>query len=131
MKKSILIVEDSPQWQRFHLDMIKSYNKGDFEIRIASSAREGLEIVQENTEKPFDLIFSDMQMESDFHPDFAGEWFIKQVKQIPRYNKTLLVIVSATYNIAFIAQNLGTDYLSKRSIINYPQAYYSVLDSIV
>ena len=130
----ILIVEDSREWQKYHLDLLNIYARDksiELNIRVANSAREGLEIVQENLKNPFDIIFSDLQMETDFSPEFAGEWFVKQVKQIKEYQKTRIIIVSATYNIAFIGNKLGVEHLSKRVLINYPEAYYSILDNII
>ncbi len=131
--KKILIVEDGREWQKYHLSLLEAYKSAksvSFEVRVASCAREGLEVVNESLDAPFDLIFSDLQMETDFSPDFAGEWFVQQVKQLPQYQKTKIVVVSATYNIGFIANKLGVDYLSKRVLINYPEAYYSILDNL-
>lgn len=127
-EKRILIVEDSSEWQRYHSSLLNSYKKIKHSQRIASSAREGIEIVHANFDTPFDLILTDLQMESEFLPEFAGEWFVRRVKEIPQYKKTRIVLVSATYNIGFIARSLGTDYLSKRSIISHPDSYFSVLD---
>lgn len=108
-------------------------NQRQAEFTIANNAREALELVELNAKEqiqPFDLVFSDMQMETEFLPEFAGEWLVKQIKQLPSYENTKIVVVSAAYNIGFIASRLGVDYLSKRSIINYPEAYFSVLDKL-
>lgn len=130
MKKRILVAEDSREWQKFHASLLNNYKEKEdtprFEYRIASSAREALEILKNNGH--FDLIFSDLQMETEFLPELAGEWLVKEIKQIPGYQNAKIVLVSATYNIGFIASRLGVDYLSKRSLINYPEAYYSILD---
>ena len=126
--KRILIAEDSPQWQKFHAAELRNYSKYTIEFDIASSAREALDIAEKHKEKPYDLILSDLQMETEFLPEFAGEWFVKNVKNIDEYNKTPVVLISATYNIAFIASSLGVDYLSKRSIAASPQSYFFMLD---
>ena len=54
----------------------------------------------------------------------AGGTVTTQVslKQIP------IVIISASYNIGFIARSYGVDYLSKRSLINNPDSYFLMLD---
>ena len=67
-------------------------------------------------------------METDFLPQFAGEWLVKEIKNISCYTNVPVVIVSATYNIGFIAHTLGVDYLSKRSLVNNPDSYFLMLD---
>ena len=126
--KRILIAEDSSAWQRFHAEQLRSYNKLNLEFDIASSARDALELAQQNINNPYDLILSDLQMETEFLPEFAGEWFVKNLKNIKEYENTPVVLISATYNIAFIASSLGVDYLSKRSIVSSPLSYFFMLD---
>lgn len=126
--KKILIAEDSTQWQKFHEELLKTYNDVQITFEIAPTAREALELAQKNKDNPYDLVISDLQMETEFLPEFAGEWFIKNVKEIQQYNNIPMVIVSAAYNISFIAHNLGVNYLSKRTLVNNPQAYYFMLD---
>ena len=126
--KRILIAEDSSEWQRFHAEQLRSYNKLNLEFDIASSARDALELAQQNINNPYDLIVSDLQMETEFLPEFAGEWFVKNLKNIKEYENTPVVLISATYNIAFIASSLGVDYLSKRSIVSSPLSYFFMLD---
>jgi CheY-like chemotaxis protein len=131
LTKKILIAEDSIQWQKFHVELLNSYeSKYVISFDIASSARDALALVEENFDNPYDLIFSDLQMENDFHPDFAGEWLIKNIKQYKIYQQKPIVIVSAAYNISFIATTLGVDFLSKRSLISNPQAYFFKLDEV-
>lgn len=126
--KRILIAEDTPQWQSFHSSMLKNYEKLHLEFDIASNAKEALELAQNSVSTPYDIILSDLQMESDFLPMMAGEWFVRQIKNIPAYVKTPVIIISAAYNIAFIAHTLSAGYLSKRSIVNIPDSYYLMLD---
>lgn len=126
--KRILIAEDSYEWQKFHVQLLNAYDKSDIEFLLASSGREALEIAQKNKDNPFSLVISDMQMETEFLPQFAGEWFIKNLKDIPEYKNVPVVVISAAYNISFIAHSLGVNYLSKRSLVNNPQAYYFMLD---
>lgn len=126
--KRILIAEDTPQWQKYHESLLRSYEKLHLEFYIASNAKEALEQAQNSVSTPYDIILSDLQMESDFLPMMAGEWFVRQIKNIPAYVKTPVIIISAAYNIAFIAHTLSAGYLSKRSIVNNPDSYYLMLD---
>lgn len=128
MQKRILVVEDSREWQKFHKTMLDESIDGEYYLRIASCAREGIEILE--AEEPFGLIFSDLQMETEFLPELAGEWFVKNAKQSEKTQKTKIVLVSATYNIGFIAVKLGVDYLSKRTVINFPDSYISMVKSV-
>ena len=69
-------------------------------------------LLKQRMDRPFDIVITDLQMETDFSPELAGEWLIKQVRNFDVYKNTPIVIVSATYNIAFVAQSLGAGYLS-------------------
>ena len=104
--KRILIAEDTPEWQKFHSSLLKNYDKLHLDFDIASNARAALELAQKSVDNPYDLILSDLQMESDFHPLMAGEWFVKEIKNIPQYSMVPVVLVSAAYNIAFNASSL-------------------------
>lgn len=126
--KRILIAEDTPEWQKFHSSLLKTYDKFQLEFDIAPDARAALELAQKSIDNPYDLILSDLQMESDFHPLMAGEWFVKEVKNIPQYSMVTVVLVTAAYNIAFIAHTLGAGYLSKRTLVSNPDSYYFMLD---
>ena len=126
--KRILIAEDSFEWQRFHASLLKQYDKCDFEFVVFDNAKDALKNLQDSVNNLYDLIITDLQMETDFLPEFAGEWFVKQVKNISEYKNAHIVIVSAAYNIAFIAHSLGVGYLSKRSLVNNPDSYFLMLD---
>lgn len=127
-EKRILIAEDSLEWQKVHITLLHSYLQIPVNVTMASSAREGLEFVQDNLKTPFDLILTDLQMETEFLPEFAGEWFVKSIKNIPQYSKVPIIIISAAYNIGFIANSLGVGSLSKRSLINNTNSYNLMLD---
>ena len=62
---------------------------------------------------PYDFILTDMQMEPDFLPLYAGEWLIKQIRFFKEYKNTKIIIISATGNIRQIAENYQTDYIPK------------------
>lgn len=111
--KRILIVDDVPGWVRFHEQNIRHLNIPNIEIDTANSAREALSKLEVSIDKPYDVIFTDLQMESDFLPKYAGEWLIEQVKTFKEYNSTKIVIISASPNIRIIAERNQVLYLSK------------------
>lgn len=111
--KRILIVDDVPGWVRFHEQNIRHLNIPNIEIDTANSAREALSKLEVSIDNPYDVIFTDLQMESDFLPKYAGEWLIKQIKTFKEYNSTKIVIISASPNIRIIAERNQVLYLSK------------------
>lgn len=111
--KRILIVDDVPGWVRFHEQNIRHLNIPNIEIDTAISAREALSKLEVSIDNPYDVIFTDLQMESDFLPKYAGEWLIEQVKTFKEYNSTKIVIISASPNIRIIAERNQVLYISK------------------
>ena len=132
----ILIVDDVKGWRDYHsYIMNEMFSSNTFtpdtftpEIQTAESAREGYDKLMENNEAPFDIIITDMQMENDFEPKYAGEWFIEQIKTFKNYSKTRVVIISAAYNIPMIAENYGVDYIRKSTARSFPDAYGFLLE---
>ena len=123
----ILIVDDIKGWRDYHYHILNNlFPKADF--TFAESAREAYDKLLENTEAPFNIIFTDMQMESDFEPKYAGEWFIEQIKTFNCYNKTEIIISSAAYNIAHIAETYSVKYLRKSTARNFPDSYKDILE---
>ena len=118
----ILIVDDSFSWQDYHKNVIEEIflekDFTDFTIDLASSAKEGYDFILQNNKTPYDLIISDLQMEDDYEPKYAGEWFVEQVKTFSSFFKTDIIISSGCYNIKQIAENLKVDYMPKRAIVN-------------
>lgn len=111
--KRILIVDDVPGWVRFHEQNIHHLNIPNIEIDTANSAKEALSKLEVSIDNPYDVIFTDLQMESDFLPKYAGEWLIEQIKTFKEYNSTKIVIISASPNIRIIAERNQVLYLSK------------------
>lgn len=111
--KRILIVDDVPSWVRFHEQNIRHLNIPNIEIDTANSAREALSKLEVSIDNPYDVIFTDLQMESDFLPKYAGEWLIEQIKTFKEYNSAKIVIISASPNIRIIAERNQVLYLSK------------------
>lgn len=118
----ILVVDDIVGWQNYHIEVLKElFPNADF--YKANSAREGYDMLLEHNNSPFDIIVTDMQMESDFEPKYAGEWFIEQIKSFNQYKKTKVVIISAAYNIQHIAETNNVLYIRKSTARSFPQAY--------
>ena len=101
--KRILIVDDIPGWVRFHKGCIEHLPIPNVQIDCAYCAKEALAKLETSIDNPYDVIFTDMQMEPDFLPKFAGEY----------YKNTQIVIVSAAPNIKAIAERYGVLYLPK------------------
>ena len=111
--KKVLIVDDSHKWVEYHKSAVKEILKNEVEIDTAFSAKGGVEKLTLSIDSPYDFIFTDMQMEPDFIPLYAGEWFIKQIKFFNEYKNTKIIIISATSNIRQIAENYNVDYIPK------------------
>ena len=118
----ILIADDIKGWRDYHAGFVKKIFS-DCEITFAESAIEGYDKVLERNSNPFDIILTDLQMESDFEPKYAGEWFVEQIKTLKNYYKTKIFIISASYNVNIIAENLGVDYIRKSTARNFPEVY--------
>lgn len=113
--KRFLVVDDSQGWVNHHKFNIKYIlGENDIEITTANSAREADTILSANIDNPFDIIFTDMQMESDFLPLNAGEWLIRQVQFYPEYKNTRIIIISASPQIEKIAEKYGVEFIPKR-----------------
>lgn len=124
--KRILIVDDVPGWVRFHENNLKYLNIENLEIDCAYSAREGVSKVESSIDNPYDVIFTDLQMESDFLPKYAGEWFIEQIKTYSKYyQNTKIVIISAAPSIQKIAEQNEVLYLPKTIVRNSDAEIYA------
>lgn len=109
----ILVTDDSNNWINHHVKCLKSFLPEDTIIDTANWAKEGLDKITLNIDEPYDVIFTDMQMESDFLPLYAGEWFIKQIKTYKEYSNTKIIITSAAPDIRRIAEKYKVNYIPK------------------
>lgn len=109
----ILIVDDSSKWVMWHESAVKEILGNDVEIDKAFSARQGVERLTASIDNPFDVIFTDMQMEVDFLPLYAGEWLIKQIRFFNEYKNSKIIIISAANNIRQIAEKYKVEYIPK------------------
>jgi len=91
----ILIVDDSPKWVMWHESAVKEILGNNADIDKAFSASQGVEKLTASIDLPYDIIFTDMQMEPDFLPLYAGEWFIKQIKFFNEYKNSKVIVISA------------------------------------
>lgn len=120
--KKILIVDDSKKWVDYHKSIIEELYPDQFEIECAYSAKEGFDKITLNIDNPYNIILTDMQMETDFAPLYAGEWFIKQIQSFKEYLNTKIIIISATSNIKFIAEKYNVNYIPKYTCQS-PESY--------
>ena len=124
----VLIVGDSEGWRNFNKNsLISILGEENLSLTIANSATEGSAKIMFANINPFDLIITDLQMESDYAPMTAGEWFISHVQSFPQYSKTKILIISAMYNIEMVAESLNVDFLSKSMLISSDVAFKSKL----
>lgn len=124
--RHFLVVDDSPSWNNFHVENLKALYGEDVEIDRAYTAREGYEWVYNYVENPYDVIITDLSMEYDFAPQFAGEWLVEQIKLLKQYYKTKIVIVSGSMQIKHIAETLGVDYIPKAKLVNDRTVYQNL-----
>ena len=120
----VLIVDDVPGWVRFHRNNLEYLNITNLEIDTANSALQALSKVEVSIANPYDVIFTDMQMESNFLPKLAGEWLIEQIQMMKEYKNTKIVIISASPSINLIAQKYGVEYVSKYIVRNSDSEIY-------
>ena len=120
----VLIVDDVIGWVRFHKNNLEYLNIPNLEIDTANSALQALSKVEVSIANPYDVIFTDMQMESNFLPKLAGEWLIEQIQMMKEYKNTKIVIISASPSINLIAQKYGVEYVSKYIVRNSDSEIY-------
>lgn len=126
----ILVVDDSFDWLNIHSATIQAMFNEDIELVSACSAAEALNIyIDEYKETPFNLVITDLQMEADYDPMYAGEWLIKEIQTINP--NQLILIVSSMFNIDIIADNFGVEYLSKRFIVSDQSNYQFKLNELL
>ena len=123
----VLIVDDVKGWRDFNSNIANLLFGEDIVLDTAESAQQGYEKILENNNEPYDVVITDMQMENDFAPKYAGEWLVEQIKMLSKYYKTKIVMVSASSNIKQVAESLGIDCIPKSTAINCISAYEKIL----
>ena len=122
----ILVADDIKGWRDYHIAVLNTIFS-DFEITEAESATEAYNKILENNTEPFDIVLTDLQMESDYEPLYAGEWLVERIKEMKNYYRTKIIMISATYNIKMIAEKYDVDCIPKATARNFPDSYKSVL----
>ncbi len=116
----VLIVDDMKSWLTVNSKLIQKVMGDTVHISQANSAKEAYNTIIENINKPFDLILTDLQMESDFEPDTAGEWFVKQVQTLEQYKNIFIIVISAAGNVKDIAEKLNVSYIRQADLMAHP-----------
>ena len=124
MKNKILVVDDVPGWIRFHLNNLNSLKIENIKIDTTLSANEALNKIELELDTPYDVIFTDMQMESNYLPKLAGEWLIEQIQMFKEYKNSKIIIVSASPSIERIAEKYNVLYVPKNIIRNADSEIY-------
>lgn len=131
----VLVVDDSYSWQEFHKNTIEEIfielNVTDYKIDVANCAREGYDLLMQNNKTPYNLIISDLQMEEDFSPQYAGEWFVSKIPTFKSYLNTHIIISSGAYNIKQIAKNLGVNFIPKRVAVSDINQYKTEIIKLI
>ena len=125
--KKFLIADDSSSWLKHHESVIKFLYGEDADITLAASANEANDMLYQNSNEPYDIIITDLQMESDYAPLYAGEWLVEQIQNLPAYKNTKIIIISATSSIRLIAERYNVDYIPKYNCRDI-DVYRQVLD---
>lgn len=125
--KKILIVDDVKGWRDFNSKVAHLILGEDIQITTADSAKEGYDQLLQNSNSPFDIIMTDLQMEDDFAPKYAGEWFVEQIKTFNSHKHTKVIMISASYNIRTIASNLEVECIPKSTANKCISAYEELL----
>ena len=126
MKKS-LVVDDIKGWRDFNSNVLQEIFQNNISIDTANCAEQAYNLVMENLSAPYDIIITDLQMEEDFAPKYAGEWFVEQVRTFKKYVNTKIIISSGCNNIKQIAENLSVDYIPKRVAVTDINLYKAKL----
>ncbi len=127
--KKVLVVDDVKGWLNFHKTNIEYTGIADILIDCAESALSALDKIELSIDEPYDVIITDMQMESNFLPKLAGEWLIEQIQTFKQYSNTRIVIVSDSPSIALIAKKYNVEYVSKHVIRNLDSKIYAQIIS--
>ncbi len=125
--KKILIVDDIKGWRDFNSNVAAEILGEDIEILAAACAAKAYDLVLEYNDTPFDIILTDLQMEDDYAPKYAGEWLVEQIKTLKSYSKTKIIMISASYNIRHIAETLGVECIPKSTAMKCLSAYEELL----
>ena len=123
--KKVLIVDDVSSWIKYNSNVMKELYGDEISITTANSANKAYEILLSNQD--FDIIITDLQMEDDYAPKYAGEWLVEQIRTFNRYNNTIIIMISASYNVRQIARQLNIECIPKSTALTSISAYKEIL----
>ena len=131
----ILVADDSFSWKEYHKNLLEEIfielGIDNYKIDTANWAKDAYDLIMQNINEPYRLIISDLQMEDDYRPDYAGEWLVKQIKTFKSYLNSKIIICSGCYNIKQIAETLNADYVPKRVAITDINSYKNIVINLL
>ncbi len=127
--KKVLVVDDINGWREFNSKVIYELLGSDTQIDKSESATDAYTKLLENNDSPYDIIITDLQMEDDYAPKYAGEWLVEKIKMLPKYFNTKVIMISASYNIRHIADSLNIFCIPKSTATKCLSAYKEILFS--
>lgn len=125
--KKFLVVDDVKGWRDFNSNILLELFGNDIYIDKADCAKDAYEFIIQNNASPYDAVITDLQMEEDYMPKYAGEWLVEQIKTFNSFSVTKIVIISASYNARHIAENLCVDCIPKATALKCFSAYEEIL----
>jgi len=130
-KIKILIVEDSPEWIKFHINLLNQLFETDLiEIDFEMSARAGFNRVIKKSETCYDLIISDLEMEEIFGENYAGSWFVRNILKREECKNSKILIISGSHDIKEVAKGFNVDFIPKYALSNNPEIMSYKLEEI-
>lgn len=127
----ILIVEDSPEWIKFHINLLNEILEQDsFEIDFEMSARAGFNKVIKKSETRYDLIISDLEMEEILGENYAGSWLVRNILKRDECKNSKILIVSGSHDIKEVAKGFNVDFIPKYALSNNPEIMSYKLEEI-
>lgn len=123
--KKVLVVDDVKGWRDFNSQILKELYNDNVNIVTAKSAEEAYDILLSNQD--FGVIITDLQMEDNYAPKYAGEWLVEQIRTFSRYDNTIIIMVSASYNLRQIARQLDIECIPKSTALTSIAAYKELL----
>ena len=131
-KIKILIVDDSPEWIKFHINLLNMLlDKDSFEINYEMSARAGFNNVIKDGETRYDLIISDLEMEEILEESYAGSWFVRNIINRKECKNSKILIISGSYDIDKVAKEFNVDFIPKYILSNNPEIMGYKLEEIL
>jgi len=131
-KIKILIVEDSPEWIKFHINLLSELLEQDsYEINFEMTARAGFNKIIKNAETRYDLIISDLEMEEIQEESYAGSWFVRNILKREECKNSKIIIISGSPDIQKVAKEFNVDFIPKHKLFSNPMILNYKLEEIL